>query len=106
MTKRLTLEEKLEKSNARLEDIKSSEEFKLIEKLKKGGYDVNSILEIAKASKRHNPNTDKPYEIASDHYKFIVFGDTHIGNKMYDGKIMSTIARVAKDENVDGLLCT
>jgi len=106
MTKRLTLEEKLDKSNARLDDIKSSEEYKLIQQLKKGGYDSNAILSIAKASKRHNPNDDKPYEIASDHYKFIAFGDTHIGNRMYDGKIMSTLAKVAKDENVDGILCT
>lgn len=106
MAKRLTLEEKLERKISELDDIKNSDTYKLIRKLEKEGYNYDAIVQILKASKRNNPNSNKPYEISGDHYKFIAFGDSHIGHKQYDGRIMSTIAKVAKDENVDGILCT
>lgn len=101
-----SLEEKLQESNEKLKTIKSSDEFKLVKKLQKENLNYNDILNLLKASKRHNPNTDSAYTIPSDHTKLLVFGDTHIGNKGYDPKIMNTMAKVAKGEDIDYILCT
>lgn len=101
-----SLEDKLQESNERLKTIKSSDEFKLVKKLQKENLNYNDILNLLKASKRRNPNTDSAYTIPSDHTKLLVFGDTHMGNKGYDHKIMNTMAKVAKDEDIDYILCT
>lgn len=100
------LQDKLDKSDNKIKEFKSSEEYKLVKKLKKENLDYNAVMNLVKASKRHNPNNSSYYNIPSDYSRLLVFGDTHIGNKAYDPKIMNTMAKVAKEDNVDYILCT
>jgi predicted phosphodiesterase len=101
-----SLEDRLAEIKDKYSTITNSEEYRLVQKLQKEGLDPTSIMNIANASKRSIHQEDGFYEISNNHTKILVFGDTHIGNKGYDPKIMNTAAKVAKDENVDILVCT
>lgn len=101
-----SLEEKLQEANERYSDLTDSEEFRLIKKLQKKGINTNDIMSVVNASKKNRTQDDAVYNISDDHVKMLVFGDTHIGHKGYDPKLMNTAAKVARDENVDIILCT
>jgi predicted phosphodiesterase len=89
-----------------LEDIVNSEEYNLVKKLKRKGINTNDVMSIVHASKKNRTQDNGIYTISNDHVKMLVFGDTHIGNKGYDAKLMNTAAKVAREENVDLIACT
>ena len=101
-----SLEQKLEESNERYAEIKDSDEFKLVKKLQKSGLGYDAVISVINASKKNRTHDNGVYNIADDHVKMLVFGDTHIGNKGYDARLMNTAAKVAKDEKVDIITCT
>lgn len=106
MVKNKSLEDKFSNLNDKYNSFIDSEEYKLIQKLKKKGINTNSVMNLVKASQRKIKDDNAIYNISGDHLKFLVFGDTHIGHKQYDHKLMNTAAEVAKKENVDLILCT
>ncbi len=106
MVKNKSIEDKFSNLNEKYDSFIMSEEYKLIKKLKKKGYDLDAISSLANASKKLRRQDSSVYNISNDHTKMLVFGDTHIGHKQYDPKLMNTAIKVAKSENVDLLVCT
>lgn len=103
MVKKNSIDEKFEQ---KYQDLIGSEEYKLIKKLKERGINTYDVMSVVNAAEKGNRNTSSTYNLSNDHLKFLVFGDTHVGHKQYDPKLMNTAAQEAKKENVDAILCT
>ena len=106
MGSKKTIEDKFTNLEDKYNNLIDSEEYKLIKKLKKKGINTDSIMGIVNASKRGNVKDNCTYKISGNKIKLLVFGDTHIGHKQYDEKLMNTAAKVAKIEKIDMFLCT
>lgn len=106
MGKKKSIEDKFYDLNTKHNDLINSEEYKLIQKLKKKGINTDSVMGVVNASKRGNIDDNSTYNISGDHMKALVFGDTHIGHKQYDSRLMNTAVKVAKSEDVDVIICT
>ena len=59
------------------------------------------LLMVAESIGKTNPYHRKEYSTGNNHNKFIVFGDTHIGNLAYDKQLMKHAAKIGKKEKVD-----
>jgi len=96
----------LEERAEEFDEFKQTDEYKLVKKLQRQGVNPYDVMAVVKASKKQRKDDNATYKISGDHTKMLVFGDTHIGHKAYDQKIMNTAAKVAMSENVDLLVCT
>jgi predicted phosphodiesterase len=106
MAKKKTLDERFNDLSDKHSNLINSEEYKLLQKLKKKGINTDDVMSVVNAAERGNRNATRSYSIATDHFKFLVFGDTHIGHKKYDARLMNTAAKEAKKQKVDAVLCT
>ncbi len=106
MVKKKSIQDKFDELNIKYKGFIGSEEYKLIKKLKRNGINTDDVMNVVKASKRNNIPDNSIYNISGEHVKMLVFGDTHIGHKQYDPRLMNTAAKIAKSENVDLILCT
>ena len=77
------------------------EKDKDLDFLRKKGYNLEDIVNLAKGLEKQTQMNSKPYFIGKKRVKFILFGDTHIGNIHYDAELMKLVAKVAKSEKVD-----
>lgn len=99
MAKKENLEEKLKQY--------SPEDMKILDSLYKKGLSMKDIQLTINAIQKGNPNTqDSEYRVGKSHVKYMVFGDTHIGNVNYDSKLMSFAAKQATKEKVDFIIHT
>ena len=94
----------IDKYKQMYDDMKDSEEYKLVKKLQKKNLRPNEIMSIVNASERGNPISEKIYRLSEDNSKFLIMGDTHIGNKNYDPGLMNHAVEMAKKEKVDFIL--
>lgn len=79
----------------------SSEEKKSLDYILSKGYTPKQVKEFIDGLQRQESQNIKPYSIGGNHVKFLLFGDTHIGNIAYDKPLMKHAAKVARDEKVD-----
>lgn len=93
--------DKLEDTTNSLYDKYSKEDLKILDDLKKKGLTPKEIKATINALTKGNPYQQNDYRIGRSHVKYLVFGDTHIGNKNYDSKLMTHAANMAKKEKVD-----
>lgn len=87
-----------------LDDIKSSEEYKTAQYLKKKGLKKNEVEVLAKAIERGNPTQSKEYRLGTNHVKLLVVSDSHIGNMNYDSKLNDYAVKIADKHKVDAIL--
>ena len=106
MVKNKSIEDKFNDLTTKHNNLIDSEEYKLIKKLEKKGININDVMRVVNASKRSIKDDNSTYNISGDNIKALVFGDTHIGHKQYDSKLMNTATKVVKSEKVDIILCT
>lgn len=79
----------------------SKEDLKVLRKLKKQGMSIHDIEYTAKAIKKSPSSKSHDYRIGRSHVKYLLFGDTHMGNKNYDSDLMTHAAKQARKESVD-----
>jgi predicted phosphodiesterase len=98
---RMAKKNEQDKYKEQLEQIKTSEEYKLVKKLEKDGMSPQEIMDSINQLKRGNPNSNETYSVGKSHSKFLVIGDSHIGNIQYKPNLLSHAVKVAKKEKVD-----
>jgi predicted phosphodiesterase len=99
-----SIDDKISKEET--ERILSSSEYKIIKQLESKGLNAKQILKYLETLNTGEPLTDKVYSLGEANTRILVFGDTHIGNKMYDPALMTYAAEMAKKEKVDMILHT
>lgn len=98
--------DKLEDTTNSLYEKYSKEDLKILDDLKKKGLTVQEIKATINALNKGNPNQQYDYRIGRSNVKYMVFGDTHIGNVHYDPALMTHAAKMAKKEKVDFIIHT
>ena len=98
--------DKLEdKTNKEFEKY-SKEDLRILGDLKKKGLTAKELQTTINALNKGNPYQQNDYRIGKSHVKYLVFGDTHIGNIHYDSKLMTHAAKMASKEKVDFIIHT
>lgn len=98
--------QKVKCSNRRVQQVKNDlikqqKPSKLEQYISKHNISEEDLITVAKNIGQSNPYERKQYSIGSNHNKFIIFGDTHIGNIAYDKELMKHLVKVANKEKVD-----
>ena len=97
---------KLEKVTNALYEKYSKEDLKILDALKKKGLTVKELQTTIDALNKGNPYQQRNHRIGKSHVKYLVFGDTHIGNIHYDSDLMAHAAKMAVKEKVDFIIHT
>lgn len=69
--------------------------------MKKNGISPSEVVDLAKAAKHGNPYKSYTYNVGTQHSKFLVTGDWHVGNKEYDPALLKYAVDRANVEKVD-----
>lgn len=89
-----------------IDDDVKNEYSKVIKKLEKRGYTINDIDTILKGLEQQNNYQKKSYRLGHGHTRFLLFGDTHMGNINFDQKFYDFMVKQSEKEKVDYCLCT
>lgn len=96
-------EDGLEKKVAEI----SKEELRILKKLQRDGMSIKDVQLAINALKKGNPQSkNQNYYVGKSHVKYLLFGDTHIGNINYDPGLMSYAAKEATKQKVDFIVHT
>lgn len=87
-----------------LEQLKSSDEYKIASKLRQSGMNPIEIDNVIKGLSRGNPTTGKSLSVGKFKATYGVISDTHIGSVHYDHALMSFAAKEFDKRKVDFVL--
>lgn len=89
-----------------LQEFIDSEEYKLLQSLKKQGLSKVEMDNIVRNLKGGKPAQDLVYNLGKNNFKFLAFGDSHIGHEKYDSGLTKHALKQAEKEKVDFVLHT
>jgi predicted phosphodiesterase len=89
-----------------LDDKLTEDEQEIVNTLRKSKLTPDEIRLVLKNKPEPVQETIQPYTVKQSHVRFGVFGDTHIGSKWYDSRLMKQAAKTFTKEKVDFVIHT
>lgn len=83
------------------DDELSELEKKTLKAITKAGYTPEEIHEFIRSASRKKSSITNSYYLGKEHSRFLLGGDTHMGNIAYDRALFKYAAKIAKQEKVD-----
>jgi predicted phosphodiesterase len=84
-----------------LEETINEEEQKILKLVKNAKLTPEEVRVLLKHKDERPVQKKQPYEVKATHMRIGVFGDTHIGSKFYDAKLMKYAASVFNQKDID-----